>query len=161
MPRQGFVAAMGLGRSGVVTAGIACLAMAVVAVPAVPDANAAPAADRDATRVVVCDQFGASLSIRPTSFSLSCEDRDGLLTRLSWESWRKGRANGRGTFNYNTCQPSCASGQRRATHASVSLTRPTEQQGSRVFTRVTVRFTDAVGNRITKRYRAIAWNGQD
>jgi len=157
MPRQGFVAAMGLGRLGVVTAGIACLAMAVLAAPA---ANAAPAADRDATRVVVCDQFGASLSIRPTSFSLSCEDRDGLLTRLSWESWRKGRANGHGTFNYNTCQPSCASGQRRTTHASVSLTRPTEQKGREVFTRVTVRFTDAVGNRVTKRYRAIAWTGE-
>ena len=123
-------------------------------------AGPASAADRNVTEVVVCDQFGASLSIRPTSFSLSCEDRDGLLTRMTWESWRKGGANGHGTFSYNACQPSCASGQRRATHATVSLTRPRKQKSSRVFTRVTVRFTDAVGNRVTKRYRAIPWQGE-
>lgn len=142
------------------TESFAAVAATVVALVATPAAGPARAADRDATQLVVCDQFGASLTFKPTSFSLSCEDRDGLLTRLTWDSWRKVRADGHGTFSYNTCQPSCASGQRRTTHASVSLTRPTEQKGREVFTRVTVRFTDAVGNRVTKRYRAIAWTGE-
>jgi len=108
---------------------------------------------------VVCNQLVAGMTRRTSSFTLSCRDRVDVLSRLAWTSWRKADATGHGTLTYTNCEPKCAAGERRTTHATVRLSQPVEGQGGRVFTRVRVTFTDAVGNRVVKVYRAVATGG--
>jgi hypothetical protein len=116
-------------------------------------ASEAAAAAAQATPIR-CNPLVAGMTRRTSSITLSCRDRVDVLSRLTWTSWKPSAAIGHGTFVYTSCDPKCASGERRTTHALVRLSRPVEKEGIMAFTRVRVTFTDAVGNRVVKVYRA-------
>lgn len=135
------------------------LALAWISIVAGP-APVALAASPVQASPVLCNELVAGMTRRTSSFTLSCRDRVDVLSRLTWTSWKRAIAQGHGTFTYTSCDPKCASGERRTTHASVRLSRPVKKEGGRAFTRVRVSYTDAVGNRIVKVYRAVGVRGR-
>lgn len=114
---------------------VAALASLALVTAVAPDVTAAPST----TRLVDCD--GSTLLLKPTSFTLTCADGNSFLTSLRWSQWTPGTAKATGTLVTNDCTPNCAAGKPVRTVATVLLTRPQADHGTRVFSTITVRST--------------------
>ena len=85
-------------------------------------------APRGAT--VVVDVTGDDLVGRPPVIEFA---KDGTLSNLRWSGWGSDLAIGRGTVGLLECTPSCARGVRRASVATIRLTRLKRCEGRRFY----------------------------
>jgi hypothetical protein len=61
--------------------------------------------------------------VRPRSIVFACADGGFYVRRLTWSSWRRFRASGRGVFHQNDCRPNCAEGTFHTAAGSIELRR--------------------------------------
>jgi hypothetical protein len=52
-----------------------------------------------------------SVKQEPARIMFACGDGNYYVTRLHWKSWGTSRAEARGVFHMNDCDPSCAEGR--------------------------------------------------
>lgn len=143
-------------------ASVAALAAPVMLVAPVLAAGSAAAAERHDHVVgwVSCGMGSmAMLTYEPTRHVLSCADHNSGLRKLTWSSWNQKSAMGAGTYYWNDCEPNCAAGTNHTSKATVELKRPKVQKGERVFTRVTVTYTDENGKMQVDTMSSNPWQG--
>lgn len=126
--------------------GTIALGGGVIAVAGAP-ATAAPVA-----HVSNCGE----LSTKPTELVLACADANEMLTELTWTGWSAGRATGKGRYEVNDCEPTCVAGTVRSYPVQVRLLVPKAQSGSRVFTKVALKFTKKSPSGKKKMMRTLA-----
>jgi hypothetical protein len=63
------------------------------------------------------------LAVRPRSIVFACADGGFSVRRLTWSSWHRFRASGRGVFHQNDCRPNCAEGAFHTAAGSIELRR--------------------------------------
>jgi hypothetical protein len=77
---------------------------------------------------------------RPHHYVLTCADANTQITHAMYSSWSARTAEGRGTFVYNTCVPSCAAGTFKHHPVRFTLGRPRTVGSQRLFTRIWVSY---------------------
>jgi hypothetical protein len=82
-----------------------------------------------AGEIGVVDVTGA-VAVRPKALETSS---DASLERLTWSSWDRSGAAGRGEFEVQDCQPNCATGHTRTVAATVRLSDVQDCDGRRYF----------------------------
>ncbi len=96
--------------SGLAAGGLALgLALSASATPAHQAASIAAPYVRSAPPVVF-DCPARSAVVEPKTYVLTCADANSYLGKLSWTSWRLGRASAKGVLEENDCTPYCAAG---------------------------------------------------
>ena len=90
----------------------------VVTLLAVP--SIAIAAGGQQVRAINCgrEQF------KPTRIIVSCGDGGIWLGKLSWSRWDGNAAVGTGSYNENTCTPTCSAGRTVSKPVKVTLSKP-------------------------------------
>ena len=94
------------------------LAMVVTVVLTVP--SIALAASSNRTWAINCTRE----QYKPARIILTCGDAGIWLGRLNWSHWTRTTATATGTFNWNTCTPSCAAGHNVSRPVRVVLSKP-------------------------------------
>lgn len=61
---------------------------------------------------------------KPKQIILACGDGNTALEHMKWSSWSGVKATGRGTYDVNTCTPSCAAGHVVTYPVTVALSKP-------------------------------------
>jgi hypothetical protein len=61
---------------------------------------------------------------KPTKIILSCGDGGTWLGKLTWSSWGRNTAVGTGTYDENTCTPTCSAGHAVSKPVKVTLSKP-------------------------------------
>jgi hypothetical protein len=80
----------------------------------------------------------AELRERPRTMVVT-GDGSGYMTRISWASWGGAEATGAGTYEGDTCVPSCAQGTFKGYPATLTLSGPSHfRAGRQMYTRVTI-----------------------
>ena len=114
------------------------LTLAPLTLALAPAASAAPATDV----YTGCTEHSA----KPAHISLSCADDSVNFHGLSWSAWASGRASGVGTFNYNTCLPTCVDGNTvTVRNVRVTLSKPKVSDGVRYFSLLTAQYPNGSG----------------
>jgi hypothetical protein len=119
--------------------------LALIAIPAA--ATAASSAPQ--VWVINCSHEG----YKPKQILIACGDGTEILKGLTWSSWTKLRATGKGTEYRNTCNPSCAAGHFIPYPIAITLTKPISCHGFRhkVFSHAVLTFGKArPGKRATE-----------
>ncbi len=81
--------------------------------------------------------------VEPSRFTLACGDGNAYLDGVTWSSWTRSIAFGRGTYWQNDCTPDCAHGRFESSPgASIELSRPVATSAGVEFTTVTVSYSD-------------------
>jgi hypothetical protein len=97
-------------------------------------------------QMVVFDCPGQPATVRPRTFIVTCADAGIQYDRLTWASWKAGRASGSGLLEVNDCTPYCAVGHFHAFPARVTLSGSAtvrNHPGERAYTKMTVVLTGA------------------
>ncbi|QIS21524.1 hypothetical protein [Nocardia terpenica] len=68
----------------------------------------------------------SQLQARPSEIVLTCADANHSVSDITWESWTSDSAQGSGTENKNTCEPSCAEGQHLSAPVTIRLSNPAD-----------------------------------
>lgn len=91
------------------------------------------------------------VKVRPRRIVFTCADGNLYMTSLRWRRWNHSRqAVGRGVFNFNDCEPSCADGtfhKRKGTRVALSRRRWCPGIDKFVFKRARLRFKRPVNGR--------------
>jgi hypothetical protein len=66
---------------------------------------------------------------KPEAITFTCADGGQYVDGITWSSWGKDGAQGRGEYHVNTCDPNCAEGEFLSADVEVSLSDLTEYQG--------------------------------
>jgi hypothetical protein len=61
---------------------------------------------------------------KPAKIVLSCGDAGIWLGKLTWSSWNRSTAVATGSYNENTCTPTCSAGHTVSRPVDVKLSRP-------------------------------------
>jgi hypothetical protein len=134
------------------TVAVVLLMTLVVTVPA----WSAAATRRRETSVPNCHH----LQVRPRSIVFACADGGFYVRRLTWSSWDRDRAVGRGVFHQNSCRPSCAEGTFHVATGTIHLShriRCADRDRS-IFRRVAIRFDRPLLHRDHVAFRVICPN---
>lgn len=79
----------------------------------------------------------------PESLSLACADNNYMLNELKWSGWNSPQATATGQAWINTCEPSCAEGERKQLPVTVTATEQrTCGYNLDVYTRLRVEYSD-------------------
>lgn len=113
---------------------LATVTLATSAVMIAAPASAAPASH---TRVI---SSCTTATYKPSSYILTCADANTQIRHATYTSWSPKLAEGRGTYVYNTCTPSCAAGTFKHHPVSFMLYRPKTVGGKKLFTRMSVSY---------------------
>ena len=83
-----------------------------------------------------------SEQFKPTRINLSCADAGIWLGKLKWSRWNGATATATGSYNENTCTPTCSAGQNVSKPVKVTLSEPKACPGqtNRAFARATFSF---------------------
>jgi hypothetical protein len=115
------------------------LALATIALATGATMIAGPAAAAPTTHTKVISSCTAA-TFKPQKYVLTCADANTAITHATYSSWTATFAQGRGTYVYNTCQPSCAAGTFKHHPVTFSLGRARTVGGKRLFTRMFVSY---------------------
>jgi hypothetical protein len=82
-------------------------------------------------------------AFKPHRIVVTCADAGFVLRHLSWSSWRKTVAHGKGTAYVNNCKPNCANGHFDRFPVNVKLSKVVTCSGAhpKQFKRVTYTYT--------------------
>ena len=82
------------------------------------------------------------LQMRPRSIVFACADGGFFVRRLTWSSWSRDRAVGRGVFHQNACRPSCADGTFHVATGTIHVSHRMRcaDRDRFIFRRVAIRF---------------------
>jgi hypothetical protein len=115
------------------------LALATVTLAAGAAMIAGPAAAAPSSHTKVISSC-TTATYRPQKYVLTCADANTQITHATYSAWTATSAQGRGTFVYNTCRPSCAAGTYKHHPVTFSLGRARTIGGKRLFTRMFVSY---------------------
>jgi hypothetical protein len=115
------------------------LALLFALLMAIPPASAGRTAETAITHN--CQDF----KVKPSRILFACGDGNYYATSLRWSSWATRKAQGRGVFHFNDCDPDCAGGtfHRRAGDIVVKkLLLCSEDDGIYVFKRAHITYDE-------------------
>ena len=69
---------------------------------------------------------------RPLQIMLTCADGGMIVTDITWKTWTRNSATGKGTYSQNMCDPNCAGGARVNSPVTIKLSDPFEHKGRNV-----------------------------
>ena len=117
------------------------LPAAVLVVPAVALASSGTGSGSGSGQVWVtnCNQA----RYKPKVIFIACGDGTDYLSKLTWSKWTATGASGKGTNEFNACNPDCASGHFTAYPVTIALSKPTSchKQKHRVFNDLKLTYT--------------------
>lgn len=79
---------------------------------------------------------------RPRAITLTCADAGIYIDQIDWSRWDSEGAQGRGTYNVNDCEPSCAEGTFLRAQVKIHLSRLDDYQGKFFLRTLVIRSTD-------------------
>src|SRR5204863_4995762 len=79
---------------------------------------------------------------QPQQVVITCADQGFIVTGVSWSSWTKKTALGKGTGQINDCNPNCISGKVKMGPVQLRAAKPqTCSNGKRVFSKLVYTWT--------------------
>lgn len=93
----------------------------------------------------LCSMSQYGLKAAPKSWNAGCVGASPTFTRLRWTGWGTPRARATGTAEINLCEPTCADGNYRKAKATLTVFRRVPCKGTRMYSRVKVRYGSTSG----------------
>jgi len=110
-----------------------CLALGLAGMASVGLAVPAGAVDNpDPGRTYIVDCQG-ELEYKPKEIVFACGDGGVYIDKITWSKWNMNRAIGRGTLNYNSCEPNCGAGNVLTYKVRLRLNQPAKGLGKGTF----------------------------
>ena len=78
---------------------------------------------------------------RPLQIMLTCADGGMIVTDITWKTWTRNSATGKGTYSQNMCDPNCAEGARVNSPVTIKLSDPFEHKGRNVLRTLNIEAT--------------------
>lgn len=77
---------------------------------------------------------------KPKVYVITCADANTEIRSMTWKTWSSNIALGTGTYEYNTCTPTCVAGHNVNDPATVTLSKPKVGSSGSVFSQMTVKY---------------------